>query len=825
MNVRDMKLTKIFIIALFLLLLSTAVLAAQDDDILAIKAGTIMPVTSAPIEDGVILIRDGKITDIGTNLSIPEGARVIDASDKVVIPGLIDAMTTLTNDRADDDESVTPDIRALDAFDFFGKYRRLLAGGVTSVHVAPGRRRLIPGYGAVVKLAGETILNRTLQEIAGLSVVLGEPPKLPPLLFDPPIPPGPENQIEPAEPQLPTTRMGEMALLRYTFAKAKWNRQHQLDQVDLQELALWPVLEGLQALRVTAHTAQDIRNALGFARAYDVRLIIEGATEAYKVVGDIKASQASLILDIDLQPGRSHPRDNSRDRTVGQPNPTNSVALAEANIPFALTSPTDQTSADLRFIAGYAIGQGLTRDQALQSITIQPARILGVDRRVGSIERGKDADLVILTAEPFSVHSVVEQTLVNGQFVYQRPQPDSQPTEPNNPILAIKAGKLFTASHGQIAPGLILIEQGKIRYAGKPKDIPEAATVIDATSQVVVPGMIDIHSHLGLHADSTSVRPRASATSGSNSSDGRLASIAHAVVPDDPAYTDALRSGVTSILLAPPAGQSLVCGNAALIKLAAPTHSERIVKDFAAVKFSMRGGSPRMARIWEARDLLKRAKAYADRWKDYERKEREYQQRKARSTPDLVKPPAQPGRDTNLELLRGLFKRNMPALIQADRDDEIRNTLTVFQDEYNLDVILLGARYGYRLITDLRKYNVGLALGPDIIHYDKEKPINNAALLTQKGLRVALQTSATSGTQYLPVNAAFAVRHGMDPDQAFQAVTLVPARLLHVEDRLGSIDIGKDADLVILSGDPLELTTQVQQVLIDGTVVYRRTAP
>ncbi|KPL20064.1 MAG: hypothetical protein AMJ75_12385, partial [Phycisphaerae bacterium SM1_79] len=184
--------------------------------------------------------------------------------------------------------------------------------------------------------------------------------------------------------------------------------------------------------------------------------------------------------------------------------------------------------------------------------------------------------------------------------------------------------------------------------------------------------------------------------------------------------------------------------------------------------------------------------------------------------------PVRPGRDTNLELLRGLFKREMPALVHANRSDEIRAALKVFRDEYNLDVIILGGDDGFRVTDELRKYNVGAAIGPDIIRYEKGRPINNADVLTRNRLRVAFHTSATSGTQYLPMNAAYAVRYGMDQDSAFRAMTIYPAELLHVDDRIGSIDEGKDADLVVLSGDPFDFQSRVEKVIVNGQIVYER---
>lgn len=797
-----------------------APIQAQDGEkVLAIKAGRIYPVGAAPIENGIILVKQGKITAVGQDLEIPEGAEIIDASGRVVIPGLINAMTMLNEGGRDDEASVTPDIHALDSFDFFGEYRRLLAGGVTVVHVAPRRNRLMPGYGAVVKLAAESPDQQVLQTEAGLCVVLGEALEIPPLIFDPPVPPGPDNLVEPAAPQLPTTRMGQMAMLRNTFSRAVWDREKS-NPMDLQTQALLPVLDCDQILRVSCHTTQDIRNALALARAFKLKLVIEGATEAYKVIDEIKAGDASVIVASDVEPGHTRLRDNTRVRDAGHANPDNAAALAQAGITFALASPTDQAIGDLQFIAGIAVSRGLSPRQALESVTLSPAHMLGIADRVGSIETGKDADLVILSGSPFTLASTVERTLVNGKTVYCRTDPEADKTHQDTPVTAIKAGRILTGSRGQILNGLILVQDGKILYSGQDKPLPDHAVLIDASEDVVIPGMIDMYSHLGLHADSTTVDTPAP-TTGPDSSALRLASIAQAVAPEDEAFEEVLRSGVTSILLVPQT-QGLVGGNGAVIKLAGDTPEDRLVKDYAAVTFSMTGGSPRMAKIWEARDLLKKAKAYADQWDGYERAYREYEQRKARSTPDLVEPPKQPGRDTNLELLRGLFKREMPALVEAGRDDEIRNTLTVFRDEYNLDTILLGAANAYRLVPDLRRHNIGVALGPTILQYDKTRPINNAALLSQHGLRVALQTSASSGTQYLSMSAAYAIRHGMGADQALQAVTLTPARLLHVEDRIGSLDAGKDADLVILSGAPFEFSTEVKTVIINGNVVYRR---
>jgi imidazolonepropionase-like amidohydrolase len=674
---------------------------------------------------------------------------------------------------------------------------------------------------AVVKLAGDPVFGRVLKDPAALRIMLGELPKNPPAIYDPPIPPDPDNPILPMEKQLPTTRMAELAVLREVFIKARQYRENSPSEKDPEMEALLPVLDGKLPVRINCHTVQDIRNAILFAGEFKLKLAIEGATEAYKVTDEIKQSNSTVAVDGVVQPGRWDARDYTRDLALGHVNPANPAILAKAGIKIALCSPTDETIPDLLLIAGYAMSQGLSAEEALRSITLAPAEILGIADHVGSIEKGKDADLVILTGDPFEVQSVVDRTLINGKAVYTRPPIETKEEEKGN-LIAIRAGKILTGSRGQISDGLILIQGKKIAYVGELKDIPPEATVIDASDSVVIPGMIDIHSHLGLHWESEPIRINPSPPiSGPDSSKLRLVSIANAIVPDDEAFQEVLRSGVTSVLVTPET-RGLVSGNGALIKLAGESVKDMIVKEYAAVKFSMLGGSARLAKIWQARDLLKKAKEYADKWDEYHRKHGEYEHRKLTDKEGKAKEPERPKRDANLELLRGLFRREMPALVYASRADEISNALKVFRDEYNLDVVILGGDDSYRIIPELKKYDVGISIGPNIIRYEKGKPINNAHILTGNGMRVAFHTSATSGTRYLPVNAAYAVRYGMDEAKAFQAITSRPTEFLRVDDRIGSIDVGKDADLVIMSGHPFDFASQVEKVMVNGRFVFEK---
>lgn len=808
---------------------STLAAAADESRVLAIKAGTIMPVTSDPIENGVILIREGKIAAVGKDLEIPDGAETIDVRGKFVVPGFIDASTHLAYDGREDEESITADVRAVDGFDFFGDYQPFLAGGVTTVYISPGQKRLLSGTGTVVKLAGESIERRTLSDISALHLTLGELPKSPPPIYEPPLPPDPCNPILPERRQLPTTRMGEMAMLRNVLQEAREHLMRQPREVDLRMRPLVLAAGRDLPVRVNCHTAQDIRNAILLAEKFKLRLLLEGVTEAWAAVDLIRGSKWPVVCIGRFEPGRVRSQDDTQDTMLGRFHPDNPALLAEAGIEFAIASPSDAGIADLQFIAGNAVRQGLSQDSALEAITISPARILGLSDRIGSIEQGKDADLAILSAPPFDIRSTVEKTFVDGRVVYEHPCEEAQdsPARPSV-VTAIKAGRILTASRGAIVAGLILVRDGVIDYVGQQGHIPDGATIIDATGSVVIPGMIDIHSHLGLHAESEPYRLNAPApTNGPGSSDQRLVSIARAIAPQDEAFEKAVAAGVTSVLLAPDTS-GLVCGNAALIKLAGRERSRMIVKECGAIKFSMLADRARLGQIWQARELLDKAKNYDRQWDRYEEAHAEYERRwqyeqdKKPEAREDIEEPSMPGRDANLELLRGLFDREMPALVYANRSDEIRNALNVFRNEHNLDVIIMGADDCFRVTDELKKYGVGVALGPAFIRREEGGQVNNADVLVKNRLRVAFYTSATSGTQYLPMHAAYAVRNGMDEDEALRAVTLHPAELLKIDDRIGSIDVGKDADLVILSGAPFDFAARVQKVLIDGRIVYER---
>ena len=813
---------------------------ARAQEVVAVRAGRILPVSGPPIVNGVVLIRNGKITAIGKSLVIPKGARVIDARSETVMPGLVAAASDLGG-RTDSPEAIAPDIRALDGYDPFANRRLMLERGITSAYVGAGSRRLVRGQGAVVKLAGDRPSDWTLRASADMSITLGAFVKWPPAIFKPPIPPTDENPILPAQRQMPSVRPSEFALLRQLFSDAKRaasgavpgptsfsvnvatiapDRNPPPSKRDGKLRALYDVLEGKTPLRVRADTAADIRHALEFADVFHLRLVLEGGTEAYQLAPELARRRVPVVLLSTVRPGSRLDEDFQRPGANGRLRPDSAALLAKAGVSVAIASEGETDRANLLSLAAFQVSFGLSRETALRLVTLEAARALGVESRIGSLEAGKDADLLILSGDPLDTFTTVEMTLVNGVVAYQRAASANA-----SPLIAIRAGRIVTVSQGDIANGVILVRDGKILAVRRGSDVPQGATVIEATHSTVMPGMMDTHSYLGLHADAEPV-PIDSAVAQSGPASGRT-KLLNALTPGDPAFAAALRAGVTTALLAPPTGGPM-CGQAALLKTVPdPGHSltnrGRVVRESAALCFNFQSGAPRRAQPWSFRDLLQSAKAYNQRRIQYNQDYRDWQRDRDAAVSQgkpAPKEPAETPQDDDLEPFVALFRGEIPAFVHVGRADEIVNALKLFRDEFDLPMTLVDAPDSFRVIEEIRKRGVSVALGPDVTALDRGRRVSNADLLARAGVPVLFQSSSASGVAYLRLNAAEAVRSGLDPVEAIRALTIYPARALKVESRLGSIEAGKDADLVFLDGDPLSMVSRVERVMVDGKVVY-----
>ncbi|MGB2863053.1 MAG: amidohydrolase family protein [Sedimentisphaerales bacterium] len=400
---------RIYVILLTFLLLVSAFVAPGRAEVTAIKAGRILTISGEPITDGVILIEDGKIVDIGTGIEIPEDAAVIDVGKSVVMPGLVDASAVqpIRGDLNEQSSEITPTLRMSDALDPQSKaLKRVVQTGVTTLFVSPGWQNVIGGLGVVVKPAGKIPQQMIVKDEAALRIVMD-------------LDSTQGNRIPRREPatnfyyRRPGTRMAIIWMLRKSFFDAR--QQADSGQTEDPNLAiLSAALKDEIPIHVNARRAIVIRAALKVADEYGLKLILQECTEGYKVAGQLAERKIPVVLG----PFYYYPGNMGQYREGRKVNWNNAGILAEAGVKVALSSGGQTGSIDILTAATFAVRHGMDRDEALKAITITPAEILGVADRVGSLEKGKDADIVVLSGDPLNVTTRVEKVILNGKTVF-----------------------------------------------------------------------------------------------------------------------------------------------------------------------------------------------------------------------------------------------------------------------------------------------------------------------------------------------------------------------------------------------------------------------
>lgn len=359
--------------------------------------------------------------------------------------------------------------------------------------------------------------------------------------------------------------------------------------------------------------------------------------------------------------------------------------------------------------------------------------------------------------------------------------------------LAIRAGSIWTITDGVIADGVIIIKNGKIQSVSKKPDVPAEIKVLDLADKHVMPGLIDAHCHIGLSLDIF----------------GEIDETVSAITPDmqildafNPLADDVkkvLGSGVTTLMLAP-GDKNPIGGQTAVVKLYYDKANDWVLKRSAGLKFSFRDEAlmtdrrptSRAGLIALIKEELNKAKTHKD-----------------------DKP------DPCVEVLNRVADANLPAYICAYTVDEIASAVTII-DEYNLNAVLIGARHGDELADMIAERGVPVIYSP-LLLFCRDKDLKRVVKMADAGIKVAFATTAPkTSLSDLRTSAIIAVKYGLKTEAALKSLTINAAEILGVADRVGSIQEGKDADLVILDGDPLQPTSNVEMVIINGIIVYER---
>lgn len=381
-----------------------------------IKNGKIYTMAKDVYENGDILIEDGKIKKVAREIKDYTG-EIIDASGDIVIPGMIDAHCHLGmwesgmgfegSDGNEATDPITPEMRAIDGINPMDQYfDRAVEAGITTVMTGPGSANVVGGQFVVMKTYGNNVDKMKIVEPAAMKIAFGENPK----------------RVYSGKGKMPSTRMGTAALLRKTLMEAenykakKENAEKKGDffEKNIKMEAFLPVLEGNMPLKAHCHRADDILTAIRIAKEFNLKLTLDHCSEGHLISDDVKESGCPAIIGPTMS--------NKSKIEVQNKSFETPAVLMHKGVKVAIM--TDHPVIEINYLpicAGLAQKAGnLTFEEALSTITINAAEILGVSDRLGSIEEGKDADIVILDGNPLDTYTNTLYTIINGEIVYKK---------------------------------------------------------------------------------------------------------------------------------------------------------------------------------------------------------------------------------------------------------------------------------------------------------------------------------------------------------------------------------------------------------------------
>lgn len=406
----------VFLISVFVTTLWCTVLGQERPT--AFINAKIIPIVGAPIDQGIIIVQNGKITAVGDarTVRISSGIQTVDLTGKVIMPGLVDTHSHIGGPAgADSTAPIQPDVRILDSLNPRAlSIQRAQAGGITTANVMPGSGHLDSGQTLYLKLRDDPvkiddllIFDKNGKYMGGIKFANGT------------------NSIRAGGGSFPGTRAKSAALVREQFIKAQEYRDKiakagsdktKLPPRDLAMEALVEVLEGKRMVHFHTHRHDDVMTALRLQKEFGFRIVLQHVSEAWKVADEIaKAKAPSSIIMIDAPGGKLETMDVDF---------KNGVALEKAG--GLVGFHTDDGVTDSRWFlrsAGLAVRAGMSRDKALYGMTMANAIMLDLQDRIGSLEVGKDADMIVLSGDPLSVYSHIEQTWIEGKKVFDRSIP------------------------------------------------------------------------------------------------------------------------------------------------------------------------------------------------------------------------------------------------------------------------------------------------------------------------------------------------------------------------------------------------------------------
>ncbi len=804
-------------------------------DAYLVKAKKIYTATHGIIEDGAILIEGGKISKIGKNFPAPKNIRILEAY--VVIPGLIDVHShqglgsiPRVTENMDGNEMTnpsTPQVKARDSFNFDDPILKLaLAGGVTTIVARQGSGNVIGGTSVAVKLKNAPPEEMILKEVCDLKMAMDSNPA----------------GIYRSKKQMPSTLSGVYLVARQAFVEAQEYRKswESYEKDKKQGLPATPpkrdpgkdVLVRVLKREIPVHahcfTASDIMTCIRLADEFNLRLTLGHCNWAYLVVDEL-AKRKDVYPNVG--PGMFASYLDNLLQFKNCP-----AILANAGIKVSLQ--TDSVlQQHLREWASLAVRYGMKVEDAVKAITIWEAEASGLEDRIGSLDVGKDADLVALNGEPFEFLTSVDKVMIDGKIEYQRENPAPAALQVSLPeakgalavppdikssrTFALKGGTIFTMAGSPLKNGVILVKDGKIEKIGADISIPQGYPVVDAQEFVIMPG------HISPRLYSWVLRSWRNLFSADEISRPVVPDIEvkHAIEPQSLQFHHSREVGITTALITP-GNANVIGGQGVALKTAGSIVDRMIVKDKAVMVFGFGASAKRIGQMPSTRmgiaALLRETLVKAQ---EYREKVEKYEKDKSGSAPQ---------RDLSLEALLPVLRGEMRVLVHAEREDDILTALRI-ADEFKLKIILDGAADAYKVVDEIKKRDIpvileGIFRGTGNVE-DIGFNTQNPTILAKAGIRIAFTSEESWGDYFCAAGivggdlsevAAFAVRNGMPEDAALRAITINAATIIGAAARVGSLEPGKDADILVLRGHPLRTGSVPEAVFIDGKLVFQR---
>jgi imidazolonepropionase-like amidohydrolase len=638
------------------------------------------------------------------------------------------------------------------------------------------------------------------------------------------------------------------ALQRQEFVKAREYKAKKdaLTNPD-RDVSLEPLVEVLEKKRTVhfhCHRADDLMTAVRIAEEFGFEIVLQHATEGYRVAEILAKKKIPVSLTLIDSPG-------GKAETIGLLEENASI-LAKAGVTVAIN--TDDGITESRFLlrtGAIAVRGGMSEADALKGLTIIPAKMMHLDHRLGSLEKGKDADFVVLSGPPFSTYTQVLETYIDGRKVFDRASkrdwsfqaggfalanPDDlpapfKPTAAPKPVGApvakanggherskktvILAGRIHTASGPPVEHGAVVVEDGVITAVQTEKEVAIPADALVLTAAEVTPGMIDPFCVAGLTgAWNIPADQDQDELSDPNQAELR---VLDGFNPNEP-LLEFLRANGITVVHTTPGRQNVIAGQSGVFRCDGHTIDAAVVKRTAALlvnlgevpKAAYPGKTPqtRMAVARLVRDAFAQATAY-----------------RAKKAADAAKMPPNPKHEALLLALDG----KVPVFFAAHRADDVSTALRLAEEFKLKPVIALGTEC-YRMADQLKSAGVPVVVHPTMQRAGGSMEtlhgfIGNAAVLADRGVPVCIGTAFEGYVPKVRVlrhEAAVAAANGLGHERALKAVTIDAAKLLGIADKYGSIEKGKVADLVLYDGDPFEHRTHVTATLMGGKVVYDR---